>query len=64
MLLYVAVGLLVTSLGAVWYVGLALAFGAERLQPVVGPIRYSLQRAAALIQMGLGLCLALSISGA
>ena len=64
MLLYVAVGLLVTSLAAVWYVGLALAFGAERLQPVVGPIRYSLQRAAALIQMGLGLYLALSISGA
>jgi threonine/homoserine/homoserine lactone efflux protein len=63
-LLYVGVALLVTSLAAMWYVGLALAFSSWRLQPFVGRFRQSIQRAAALIQLGLGFRLAISANDA
>ena len=59
--LYVAVALLVPGIAALWYVGLALAFSARLLRPVVDRFRISLQRAAALIQIGLGLRLAVSV---
>lgn len=60
--LYVAVVLLVPSIAALWYVGLALAFSASLLRPVVDRFRVSLQCAAALIQIGLGLRLAMSVT--
>jgi threonine efflux protein len=60
--LYAAVALLVPSVAALWYVGLALAFSASLVRPVVDRFRVSLQRLAALVQMGLGLRLAVSVT--
>jgi threonine/homoserine/homoserine lactone efflux protein len=60
--LYAAVALLVPSIAALWYVGLALAFSASPLRPVVDRFRVSLQRAAALVQIGLGLRLVMSVT--
>ncbi len=60
--LYAAVFLLVPSIAAIWYVGLAFAFSARPLRPVVDRFRVSLQRVAALVQIGLGLRLAMSVS--
>lgn len=60
--LYAAVALLVPCIAALWYVGLALAFSASLLRPVVNRFRVSLQRMAALVQIGLGLRLAMSVT--
>ncbi len=62
--LYVAAGLLVTSLAAAWYLGIALALSAVGLRPVVSRFQSPLQRTAALAQMALGLRLAVSPIGA
>jgi threonine efflux protein len=60
--LYAAVTLLVPSIAAIWYVGLAVAFSANLLRPFVDRFRISLQRTAALVQIGLGLRLAMSVT--
>jgi threonine/homoserine/homoserine lactone efflux protein len=60
--LYAAVALLVPSIAALWYVGLALALSTSLLRPFIDRFRVSLQRAAALVQIGLGLRLAVSVT--
>lgn len=63
-LLYFAAGLLVISLAATWYLGIALALSAVGLQSIVGRFQSPLQRAAALVQMALGIRLAVAAIGA
>ena len=61
-LLCLASGLVVTSLAAAWYLGMAMVFTSRGIQPIVGRFRCLIQRAGALAQMVLGLRLAISVA--